>query len=307
MIEEKIVVGKGTEYPLNGILTLPDSAKKAVQEPIPAVVLVHGSGPQNRDEKIGKVTPFKDIAEALAVKGIAVLRYDKRTKIYGRKMVKNAADITVKTETIDDAILATEILRSDPRIGTVFILGHSMGGMLAPRIDAEGGNYDGIIIAAGSLRELREILMDQFADLHDTYKGLLRLIAHRQIAKISENLVAIDSLTEDEAKEKKVIGSTRAYYFKEMEAHPASLYLERTDKPVFVFQGDKDFQVYPSKDFEGYKRLLEDRPNAKLKLYPGINHVLTDSHKTGTQKDYNVPGTVASEITDDIAEWIWSI
>jgi len=305
MIEEKIVVGSGTNYPLNGIITLPETSENGGV--CPAVVLVHGSGPQDMDEKIGKITPFKDIALALANKGIAVLRYDKRTKKYGRKMMKNAAEITVQTETIDDALLATELLRTDPRFGKLFILGHSMGGMLAPRIDAEGGNYDGIIIAAGSLRELREILLDQFSELSDKYKGLLKWIAHKQIAKIAKDLAAIDTLSDEEAKEKKALGGSRAYYFKEMEAHPASVYLEAMDKPIFVFQGDKDFQVNPSKDFEGYRELLGNRPKATLKLYPGINHVLTDSHATGTAKDYKVPGIVSPQITNDIAAWIMSI
>ncbi|MCL2530257.1 MAG: lysophospholipase [Coriobacteriia bacterium] len=303
MTEEKIVVGAGTEFPLNGILTLPDTA----EQPLPAVVLVHGSGPQTMDEKIGKVTPFKDIAQALAEKGIATLRYDKRTKIYGRKMMKNAADITVKTETIDDTILATELLRGDSRIGKIFILGHSMGGMLAPRIDAEGGNYDGIIIAAGSPRELREILMDQFADALEGYKGLIKLIASKQIASIIPKLVEIDSLTDEEAKKKKVLGGSRAYYFKEFEAYPTSPYLDALDKPLFVFQGSEDFQVNPHKDFEGYKRLLEGKPNATLKLYPGLNHVFTTQHATRSMKDYKVPEKVAPEVTNDIADWIWSV
>jgi len=307
MIEEKIIVGKGSTYPLNGILTLPDTANETAQNALPAVVLVHGSGPQDMDEKVGAVTPFKDIAQALAEKGIAVLRYDKRTKIYGRKMMKQAAEITVYSETIEDAILATELLRSDSRIGKVFVLGHSMGGMLAPRIDAEGGNFDGIIIAAGSLRELRVIMLDQFSDLLDRYKGLIKFIASKQIDKIVTNFAAIDSLTDDQAKEKKVIGGTRAYYFKEMEAHPSKYYLESLDKPLFVFQGDRDFQVNPNKDFEGYKSLLANKPNATLRLYPGLNHVFTNSYKTGTMKDYKVPGTVAQEVTDDIAEWIWHV
>ena len=73
MKSEKIVIGK--EYPLNGLLTLPDNT----EEKVPAVVLVHGSGASNMDEKVMKLTPFKDLAEGLAEKGIASVRYDKRT------------------------------------------------------------------------------------------------------------------------------------------------------------------------------------------------------------------------------------
>ena len=146
MIEEKIVVGAGTEYPLNGLLTLPD----APAEKLPAVVLVHGSGASNMDEKVFALTPFKDLAEGLAARGIASVRYDKRTFVYGRKMAKQA--ITVKEETIDDALAAAHLLRADPRIDpeAVFLIGHSMGAMLAPRIDAEGGDFRALVLLAGS-------------------------------------------------------------------------------------------------------------------------------------------------------------
>ncbi|MCL2881410.1 MAG: lysophospholipase [Coriobacteriia bacterium] len=302
MQQEKVVVGEGTEFPLDSLLTLPDVAESG----IPSVVLVHGSGPQDKDETIKAVAPFRDIAEALADKGIATLRYDKRTQTYGKEMMVHPGNITVESETIEDAIRAAHLLRDDPRIGKVFILGHSLGGMLAPRIDAEGGDFDGIIIAAGSPRTLREIMLDQFAETSTQYKGLIRKIADKQVTKLAKEFAAIDSMTDEEAQQKRLFGQTRAYYFKEMEAHPASQYLESMTKPVFIFQGDKDFQVYPEKDFEGYRQLLEGRPNVALKLYPGLNHVFNDSCKTRTIKDYETPGKVDPRVTDDIARWILS-
>ena len=153
MTVENIIVGENTKYPLNGLLTLPDGANK----PVPAVVFVHGSGASNMDEKVGKVTPFKDLAEGLAKLGIASIRYDKRFFVHGFKLMKEK-NVTVKMETIKDALLATEILKKDSRIDkdNIFIIGHSMGAMLAPRIDAEGGDYKGLILMAGSPRKLEE-------------------------------------------------------------------------------------------------------------------------------------------------------
>jgi dipeptidyl aminopeptidase/acylaminoacyl peptidase len=126
MFEEKIIIGENTKHPLNGILTLPDK----INNPVPAIVLVHGSGPSNMDEKVGKLTPFKDLADGLANRGIAVIRYDKRTYAHKKQFI-NKPDISVKEETIEDAILATELLRNDSRIDSdkIFIVGHSMGGM----------------------------------------------------------------------------------------------------------------------------------------------------------------------------------
>ena len=94
MTAQNIVVGEGTAYPLKGILTLPDDLSKQV----PAVVFVHGSGSSNMDEKVGKLTPFKDLAEGLAKQGIASIRYDKRSFAHGLKMLKEK-EITVKQET----------------------------------------------------------------------------------------------------------------------------------------------------------------------------------------------------------------
>ena len=104
MIREKVIVGEGTEYPLNGMLTIPEA-----DGPVPTVVMVHGSGSSNMDEKVMKLTPFKDLAEGLARHGIASLRYDKRSFAHGRKMLK-AGDVKVKEETIDDAVLAVNML-----------------------------------------------------------------------------------------------------------------------------------------------------------------------------------------------------
>ena len=106
MVQEKIVVGAGTRYPLKGMLTLPDAAEK----PVPAVVFVHGSGSSNMDEQVYKLTPFKDLAEGLAKHGIASIRYDKRSFAHGFKMVRAKTPITVKEETIEDAVLAAELL-----------------------------------------------------------------------------------------------------------------------------------------------------------------------------------------------------
>ena len=156
---EKIIVGSGSEFPLNGLLTIPEMGPP----PHPAVVFVHGSGSSDTDGKTYKVRPFKDLAEGLAKRGIASIRYDKRSFAHPRKIAKVLNTFTVREETIDDAIKAATILRNDSRIdsGRIFIAGHSMGGMLAPRIDAEGGNFAGLIILGGTPLRLEEVMKSQ--------------------------------------------------------------------------------------------------------------------------------------------------
>ena len=275
MTDEKIVIGVGTKYPLNGMLTIPDETN----ELLPAVVLVHGSGPSNMDGKIGNNYPFKDLAEALAERGIAALRYDKRTFVYGKEM-RNDTGLSVKEETIEDAILAANFLRKDLRIdgNKIFIIGHSMGGMLAPRIDAEGGNFAGIIIMAGSPRKLEEIIMTQNNDVLNSLNMFLKMIARKQIEALSSKFNNIYNLSDEEAKSTKVLGKyVRAYYLKEMGEHPSTNYLKALDKPVLILQGDKDFQVSLEKDFDAYKRVLGDTQNVTFKLYPNLNHLFMPS------------------------------
>ena len=307
MKTEAIVVGKGGKYPLKGILTLPEDLSK----PVPAVVFVHGSGSSNMDEKVGKCTPFKDLAEGLAELGIASVRYDKRSYAHGLKILREK-NITVKEETIEDAILATELLKEDYRIDkeNIFIAGHSMGGMLAPRIDAEGGNYKGLILMAGSPRRLEEIMLDQNEAVMSSGKGLLQWFVNKQVAKISAIFEGMYELTDEEAKKKKVGNGTTLYYFKEMGEHQASEYLLKLKKPILIMQGEKDFQATPEKDFAAYKELLKDKENVTFKLYENLNHLFVNSvygNIMKAMKEYKVEQHIGENVIKDLADWILNV
>ncbi|QKH05176.1 alpha/beta fold hydrolase (plasmid) [Bacillus cereus] len=307
-MNEKIVIGKETKYPLNGILSLPENCSSKV----PAVVLVHGSGPTDMDEKIGNNYPFKDLAQGLSGNGIAVLRYDKRTFVYGKEMVKDNG-ISVKEETIEDAILAADFLRKDLRIDSnkIFIIGHSLGGMLAPRIDAEGGNFTGVIIMGGSPRKLEEILMDQNNAVLNSLNKFLKIIAKKQIAALSSKFDKIYKLSDEEAKSTVVLGKySRAFYFKEMGKHPSINYLNSIDKPVLILQGDKDFHVSVEKDFNGYKNCLGEMRNVTFKLYPNLNHLFMPAvfgEILKMKKEYKVAQHVDKQVINDISDWILSV
>lgn len=306
MIIEKIIVGENTKYPLKGLLTLPDG----IEGQVPAVVFVHGSGSSNMDEKIGKVTPFKDLAEGLAKHGVASIRYDKRSFSHGLKMLRDKNTlITVKEETIDDAIMATELLRQDSRIDcdNIFIIGHSMGGMLAPRIDAEGGNYKGLILLAGTPRKMEEILIEQLEESMEGLGSILQKIAGKQTEKYKDLFDGLYDLTDEEAKKKKVGGGTPLYYFKEMGENSASKYLADLEKPMLIMQGEKDVQVKVDKDFGAYKELLKDKGNITFKLYEGLNHAFVPAMYDSiakAKKEYSTERHIGEEVILDIANWI---
>lgn len=304
MIKEKIIIGKDTKYPLKGVMTIPE----CVERPVPAVVFVHGSGASNMDEKVGKLTPFKDLAEGLAIHGIASVRYDKRTFAHAFKLLREK-EITVKNETIDDAILATQMLKNDPRIdeNNIFIIGHSMGAMLAPRIDDEGGNYKGLIMMAGSPRKLEEIMIDQMDEVLQPSKGLVQKIMKKQYAKFSSLFEGMYDLSPDEAKRKKMGGGTTLYYFQEMGEHSAPDYLSRTQKPMLIVQGEKDFQVSVEKDYNAYKQLLSGRNNVEFRLYNNLNHAFVPSVHGNimlAKQEYSVEQHIGEHVIADIANWI---
>ena len=304
MTEEKIIVGKGTEFPLNGKLVLP----KNFEKPVPAVVFVHGSGSSDMDEKVMKLTPFKDLAEGLAEHGIASVRYDKRSFAHGRKMMKKG-DLTVKEEVIEDAVLASEMLKNDPRIdpGKVFIIGHSMGAMLAPRIDAEGGNFKGLILLAGTLDTLEGVLFRQLDEMKNGKSKIMSWIASAQEKKFRKSFENLYELSDEEAKKIPYAGGVNLYYFKEMGEHRAAEYLEKTEKPVLIMQGTKDLQVSTEKDFGGYKRAFGEKDNFSFRLYEGLNHcfvpALYDDISKAT-KEFSKERHIADNIISDIAGWI---
>ena len=306
MIEERIVVGEGTRYPLKGCLTLPTD----VSNPVPAVVFVHGSGSSNMDEKVGKLTPFRDLAHGLAAHGIASVRYDKRTFAHAFKLLRDKSlTVTVKEETIEDAILATELLRGDPRIdpANIFIIGHSMGAMLAPRIDKEGGNYRGLILLAGTPRRLEEVMVEQNNEVLAEMKGLARRLVEKQIKKLNGTFDGLYEMSDEDAKKKKLGGGVTLYYFKEMGEPPVESYLKNLKKPILVMQGEKDFQVKADTDFRLYKELLADHPNASFILYENLNHAFVPSVYGSISKakqEYGVEQHIGENVIADIARWI---
>lgn len=304
MTEEKIIIGAGTEFPLNGILTIPENLGK----PVPAVVFVHGSGSSNMDEKVMKLTPFKDLAEGLAKHGIASVRYDKRSFAHGRKMLKKG-NLTVREEVIEDAVLASEMLKNDPRIDSenVFIIGHSMGAMLAPRIDSEGGNFKGLILMAGTLDTLEGVLFRQLDEMKNGKSKIMAWVASAQDKKFRKSFKNLYELSDEEAKKIQYGGGVNLFYFKEMGLHRAADYLEKTEKPVLVMQGSRDLQVNVEKDFGGYKKLFGERDNFSFRLYEGLNHcfvpALYDDISKAT-KEFSKERHIGENVISDIAGWI---
>lgn len=164
-VELSIPVEGKDGWELPGTLTLPKG-----DGPFPAVVLVHGSGPNDRDETLGANKPFRDIAEGLAGQGIAVYRYDKRTYVYGQEMAADR-NLTLKEETVQDAVSAIKLLAEQEKIDPekIFVAGHSLGGQAIPAIYTaleEQADAAGYIYMAAPARKLSILMREQYDFLY---------------------------------------------------------------------------------------------------------------------------------------------
>ncbi len=196
------------QWALPATLTMPVGSG-----PVPAVVLVHGSGPGDRDATVGQIKQFKDLALGLASRGIAVLRYDKRTRVHANLM-RDLAGLTVKDETIDDAIAAVQVLRSTSGVdpNRIVVLGHSLGGMLVPRIAAAGPPVAGFVVMAGAARPIQQAVVEQARYLAQA-DGAISAEEQAQINQIEQVMARVAALRPSDASNpERIFGAAASYW-----------------------------------------------------------------------------------------------
>jgi dienelactone hydrolase len=299
--EVEVTVGSG-EWALPGTLSLPNGAAA-----FPAIVLVHGSGPQDRDETLGPNRPFRDLAWGLASQGIAVLRYDKRTKVHAGKMTPEIiAKLTDQEEVIDDALLAVQLLcqRQEIDPGHIYVLGHSLGATLAPRIGQQNPEIAGLIIMAGMTRPLEDTILDQFTYLYN----LSGAITDEQKAELDQLKIKVarvkdPNLSDQVPAEDLPLKIQPAYWLSLRGFHPEEV-AKSLGMRIFVLQGGRDYQVTPQGDFSAWQKALGGKSNATLKLYPKLFHLFMPGEGPSTPQEYFVEGHVSEEVIQDIAGWV---
>lgn len=294
--EREVTVGEG-DWALPGTLSVPVG-----EGPFAAVVLVHGSGPNDRDETVGPNRAFRDLAHGLASRGIAVLRYDKRTKVHGAKM-GTIARPTVNDEAVDDAALAVALLGRTPSIAPdrIFVAGHSLGGMLVPRIAAAAPAARGFIVLAGPARPLEQAMLEQL-EYMAALDGNVTPVEQRGIDGAKADLEKVRALTAD-ADPKTAIGGAPASYWLDLRDYDPPVAAKAVTRPMLVLQGERDYQV-TMKEFARWQAELDGRANVTFKSYPALNHLFMPGTGPGSPLEYALPRHVAEDVIADIAAWI---
>jgi len=282
---------------LPAVLCLPAAAKPR----IPLVVLVHGSGPNDRDETIGPNKPFRDLAEGLAAAGIGTLRYDKRTfALKGKLDVKT---LTVEEETISDAVAAVKLARTLTEVDAarVFVLGHSQGAMFGPVI-ADRSGARGAVLMAPAERPLDEVVASQLA-FQLKIAGQPQSEIDTQVKALKLAFVRVRT---GEAQDDEMVFGGTARYWRDMLGRDTRAALANTKAPVLLLQGGMDIQVLKA-DYDIAQQALASKapPMREAHFFPNLNHLFMPvDGQNPTGAEYGRASHVAPEVVRTIAAWV---
>lgn len=297
--ETDIMVGKG-EWAVPGHITLPAFPGK-----YPAVVLLAGSGPMDMDETLFSNKPFKDLAWGLASKGFAVLRFDKRTKFHSKKIVKDRPILTTEFEVTDDALAALKVLESfrEVRKDQIFILGHGLGGMLAPKVAKLDTTVVGLIIMGGNARPLEDNIVEEVEYVY-SIDGVVNNDRTKIIKKLKRMVQNVKSpvLSPATPADSLPLQVPAEYWLGLKGYNPAEAAL-KLKKPILVLQGERGYEV-TMEDFEVWKKTLKSGPLYEFKSYPNLNHIFVSGKGKARPDEYRTPSHVEKEVVEDIARWM---
>jgi dienelactone hydrolase len=293
--EREVTVG-ADQWKLGGTFTFPLG-----NGPFPAVVLVHGPGPSDRDESLYATRIFADIAEGLASRGIAVLRYDKRTRTYGRQM--SEIPFTLQEETIEDAVRAIALARRQPEVdpSRVFVLGHSLGGFAVPRIARQDGKLAGAVVLAGNARHLEDVALAQTEFMLNA-KGVASPDEQKRLELLKAEAAKVRSLVAAKDNPPTLMGLPTAYFL-DLKGYDPAAVARQLAIPMLFLQGERDFQV-TLEDFGLWKTGLAGAKNVTFHTSPALNHLFIAGEGPVSPLEYRKAGNVAPAVIEDIASWI---
>jgi dienelactone hydrolase len=299
--EQDVTVGDGP-LAVPGTLTLPKTTG-----PLPALLLLGGSGPVDRDTTIGKSKPFKDLAWGLASRGIAVLRFDKITYAHPEQ-VKANRDFTVADEYLPNALAALRLLRAHPAVAAerVFLAGHSLGGTIAPRIAAADSSVAGLVILAGGTQPLQWAAVRQVRYLV-SLEPATAAAAQPTIDAMTAQAEQVDSpeLSPD-TPDDQLPFSVPAPYWLDLRNYDPVATAAALDQPMLICQGERDYQATIADDLARWQTGLHTRPNVTIHSYPADNHFFFPGTGRSSPAELAAPQHLDPQLVTDINDWIAS-
>ena len=282
---EAVTVG-ADPWKLPGTLTVPTGSG-----PFPAVVLLAGSGPHDRDETAGANHIFKDLAEGLSSRGIVVLRYDKRTYAY---QTLDPQKVTVMEEVIEDGVAAVKLLRARPEVAhdRIFVAGHSLGAALAPEVAKKAWPVAGIVMLAPSGRKLPAAIVQQVRDVGQASPEQLAEL-ERQANEISAHKMPPAQF---------FFGAPASYYY-DLDARDEVAIARSLDLPILILRGSRDYQVI-DEDIRNWQSGLKGDAKVQVDTLPSLNHLFIAGAGKPGPAEYDRPGHVDVGVIGTIASFI---
>ena len=278
------------DRPTQGTLTLPHKSGRV------GAVLLTGGGPFDRDETSGPNKPMKDLAWGLASRGIAVLRYDKPSFTYPELFTQPG--FTMTQEYLPHAVAAVRVLSE--YVDQVFVVGHSMGGKVAPKVAAAAPEVAGVIIMAGDTQPMHHAAVRVMKHLATIDPAM---VPAELVEQFERQAAVVDSPDLSPETTDLPFGAPGSYWL-DLRAYDAVATAAKLDVPILILQGGRDYQVTVADDLPGWQRGLADHPATTIQILADDNHQFIAGTGASTPADYQREGHVDPAALDTILDWL---
>ncbi len=272
--------------------------------PFPAVVLVSGSGPNDQNTTLGPNHPFLDIARGLAARGIATVRYDKRTLDYARSIDRRT--FTVTQEYVPDALAAIDLLEHESAVdrNRIFVLGYSQGGTYAPLIAKRAPQVAGLILLAAGAEGWIASMVRQMR-YQASLPGAVGAESRAQLPQLERIAPVVSSVTALEKKNPRtIVWVFGPRYFLSELRYDGVTTARSIPQPLLLLQADRDYQTTIRDNFEVWLKGLHGRKGVTVVRFPNANHLFIDGTGPPSPLEYFKPGQVEPEVITTITSWI---